>query len=185
MRKGIEAKQSRNVSETVVFADKLFAFLDFQFEVVVYNRFTRALTERFAKSGFSVMQFCRKFVERNFSVEVLLEYSHDLVFERVGIFHFGNEYSRSPNPDQENMAHEVIDYGADAVLGSHPYVTQGIEMYKGKPIFYSLGNFIFDMSNSATHIAYIVKMDFVNDTGECTVYPVIISGYLPYFMGPD
>lgn len=100
-------------------------------------------------------------------------------------FHFGNEYSRSPNPDQEKMAHEVIDYGADAVLGSHPHVTQGIEMYKGKPIFYSLGNFIFDMSNSATHIAYIVKMDFVNDTGECTVYPVIISGYLPYFMGPD
>ena len=72
------------------------------------------------------------------------------------------------------MAHEVIDYGADAVLGSHPHVTQGIEMYKGKPIFYSLGNFIFDMSNSATHIAYIVKIDFVNDTGECTVYPVII-----------
>lgn len=100
-------------------------------------------------------------------------------------FHFGNEYSRSPNPDQEKMAHEVIDYGADAVLGSHPHVTQGIEMYKGKPIFYSLGNFIFDMSNSATHIAYIVKIDFVNDTGECTVYPVIISGYLPYFMGPD
>ena len=55
VRKGIEAKQSRNISETVVFADKLFAFLDFQFEVVVYNRFTRALTERFAKSGFSVM----------------------------------------------------------------------------------------------------------------------------------
>lgn len=45
-------------------------------------------------------------------------------------FHFGNEYSRSPNPDQEKMAHEVIDYGADAVLGSHPHVTQGIEMYK-------------------------------------------------------
>lgn len=90
--------------------------------------------------------------------------------------------------DSDVAKHQIQDAkanGADAVLGSHPHVTQGIEMYKGKPIFYSLGNFIFDMSNSATHIAYIVKIDFVNDTGECTVYPVIISGYLPYFMGPD
>ncbi len=97
-------------------------------------------------------------------------------------FHFGNEYSHSPNEDQKKMAHEVIDDGADVVLGSHPHVTQGIEVYNGKPIFYSLGNFIFDQSNTATHSAYMVKIDLVNDTGECTVYPIIISGYLPHFM---
>ena len=45
MRKGIEAKQSRNISETVVFADKLFAFVDFQFDIVVYYRFAGALAE--------------------------------------------------------------------------------------------------------------------------------------------
>ncbi len=98
-------------------------------------------------------------------------------------FHFGNEYSQSPNEDQIKMAHEVIDDGADVVLGAHPHVTQGIEVYNGKPIFYSLGNFVFDQQNTVTHSAYIVEIDFVNDTEECTVYPIIISGYLPYFMG--
>lgn len=96
--------------------------------------------------------------------------------------HFGNEYSRSPNENQKKIAHELIDYGADIVLGSHPHVTQGIEVYNGKPIFYSLGNFIFDQSNPNTHTAYFVQIDLVNSTGECTVYPIYISNYLPKFM---
>ena len=103
----------------------------------------------------------------------------------VVYMHFGNEYSNSPNGDQVKIAHELIDSGADVVLGSHPHVTQGIEMYNGKPIFYSLGNFIFDQSNEATHSAYFVQIDLVNDTGECTVYPIYISGYLPHYMDSD
>lgn len=99
--------------------------------------------------------------------------------------HFGNEYSNSPNDDQVRIAHELIDYGADVVIGSHPHVTQGIEMYNGKPIFYSLGNFIFDQSNEATHSAYFVQIDLVNDTGTCTVYPIYISNYLPQFMDSE
>lgn len=100
----------------------------------------------------------------------------------IAYLHFGNEYSNSPNEDQVKIAHELIDYGADVVLGAHPHVTQGIEMYNGKPIFYSLGNFIFDQSNTATHSAYFVKIDLVNDTGVCTVYPIYISNYLPQHM---
>lgn len=103
----------------------------------------------------------------------------------VAYLHFGNEYSNSPNENQVKIAHELIDYGADVVIGSHPHVTQGIEMYNGKPIFYSLGNFIFDQSNTATHSAYFVQIDMVNDTGECTVYPIYISNYLPQHMSPD
>lgn len=99
--------------------------------------------------------------------------------------HFGNEYSRSPNDDQVKIAHELIDYGADVVIGSHPHVTQGIEMYKGKPICYSLGDFIFDLSIPETLRDYFVEIDIVNDTGELTVYPVNIIGYLPYFMSPE
>ena len=99
--------------------------------------------------------------------------------------HFGNEYSRSPNEDQIRISHELIDAGADVVIGAHPHVTQGIEMYNGKPICYSLGNFIFDQSNTVTHRAYFVQIDLVNDTGLLTVYPVNINGYLPYFMPPS
>lgn len=103
----------------------------------------------------------------------------------VVFMHYGNEYSRSPNEDQIRISHELIDDGADVVIGSHPHVTQGIEMYNGKPIFYSLGNFMFDQAREDTHSAYIVKMDLVNDTCECTVYPVYIYGYLPQFMDSD
>ena len=58
-------------------------------------------------------------------------------------FHFGNEYSPA-NTHQEKLAHTVIDAGADIVVGHHPHVMEKVEEYKGKPIFYSLGNFIFD-----------------------------------------
>lgn len=58
-------------------------------------------------------------------------------------FHFGNEYSL-PSDRQILLAHSAIDSGADIVVGHHPHVMQRIEEYKGKPIFYSLGNYIFD-----------------------------------------
>ncbi|WP_455645631.1 CapA family protein [Methanosphaera sp.] len=96
--------------------------------------------------------------------------------------HYGNEYSRSPNEAQENISHKAIDAGADAVVGAHAHVTQGIEMYNGKPIFYNLGNFMFDQSNTATHRAYMVNFDVVDENVTATVYPVDIIGYLPHFM---
>ena len=58
-------------------------------------------------------------------------------------FHFGVEYS-PVNTHQESLAHMAIDNGADIVVGTHPHVMERTETYKGKIIFYSLGNFIFD-----------------------------------------
>ncbi len=48
-----------------------------------------------------------------------------------------------PPEEVKDFAHKVIDAGADAYLGHGPHVMRGIEIYKGKPIFYSLGNFVF------------------------------------------
>ncbi len=45
---------------------------------------------------------------------------------------------------QKSLAHKIIEAGADLIIGHHPHVVQNIEIYKGKMIFYSLGNFIFD-----------------------------------------
>ena len=103
----------------------------------------------------------------------------------VAYLHYGNEYATSPNEDQLKISHELIDAGADIVIGSHPHVTQGVEMYKGKPIFYSLGNCVFDMSGNGVENAYMLRIDLVNDTGKCTVYPVYISDCLPQFMGKE
>lgn len=62
----------------------------------------------------------------------------------VVMFHWGIEYQPEGSFSQQNLAHQVIDAGADLIIGSHPHVVQDIEKYKGKLIFYSLGNFIFD-----------------------------------------
>jgi len=59
-------------------------------------------------------------------------------------FHWGKEFDRYPGDRQREMAHTAIENGADLVIGHHPHVLQSVEEYKGKLIFYSLGNFVFD-----------------------------------------
>jgi gamma-polyglutamate biosynthesis protein CapA len=62
----------------------------------------------------------------------------------VVIFHWGKEFDFYPSEHQKTVAHMACESGADIVIGHHPHVLQGIEKYKGKYIFYSLGNFVFD-----------------------------------------
>lgn len=58
--------------------------------------------------------------------------------------HWGIEFADQPNQKIKDLAHEFIDNGVDLIIGSHPHVIQSKEKYKGKMIYYSLGNFIFD-----------------------------------------
>lgn len=58
-------------------------------------------------------------------------------------FHWGTELATVPDANQTTLARAAIDAGADLVAGHHPHVLQGIEIYKGKTIVYSLGNFCF------------------------------------------
>ncbi len=62
----------------------------------------------------------------------------------IPFMHWGWEYERSASMRQRQLARIMIDAGADAVVGGHPHVTQDVEHYKGKPIIYSLGNFLMD-----------------------------------------
>ena len=62
----------------------------------------------------------------------------------IPFMHWGWERERQPSARQRRLARLMIDAGADAVVGGHPHVTQGDESYAGKPIIYSLGNFVFD-----------------------------------------
>lgn len=61
----------------------------------------------------------------------------------IPFFHWGRESKGQPEPYQVEVGHAAIESGASMVLGSHPHVLQGIEVYKGAPIVYSLGNFVF------------------------------------------
>lgn len=58
--------------------------------------------------------------------------------------HWGTEYKKEPEDSIKKLARKFIDEGADLVIGTHPHVVQPMEEYKGKRIYYSLGNFIFD-----------------------------------------
>lgn len=58
--------------------------------------------------------------------------------------HWGKEYETSILPIIRMLGHKFIDSGADLIIGSHPHVVQEKEIYNGKTIYYSLGNFIFD-----------------------------------------
>jgi hypothetical protein len=59
-------------------------------------------------------------------------------------FHWGVEYTAVPTAEQVRFARAAIDLGAAIVIGSHPHWVQATEIYKGKQILYSLGNFVFD-----------------------------------------
>lgn len=59
-------------------------------------------------------------------------------------FHGGNEHYPLPRPGLQDLCRFCVDLGADAVVGNHPHIRGAYEIYKNKPIFYSLGNFLFD-----------------------------------------
>ncbi len=58
--------------------------------------------------------------------------------------HWGDEYKEISNPRQRQLAHALIDSGVDLIIGHHPHVVEEMEIYNNHPIFYSLGNFVFD-----------------------------------------
>ncbi len=63
---------------------------------------------------------------------------------QVAYVHWGEEYVLTHTLSQELLAESLIDTGIDAVIGHHPHVVQDVALYDNKPIFYSLGNFVFD-----------------------------------------
>lgn len=77
----------------------------------------------------------------------------------IAFLHWGEEYTHEQNEHQIAFAHTLVENGVDAIIGAHPHVVEGIETYKDKPIFYSLGNFIFDQYFSQdVQDGYALKM---------------------------
>jgi poly-gamma-glutamate capsule biosynthesis protein CapA/YwtB (metallophosphatase superfamily) len=66
----------------------------------------------------------------------------------VVTFHWGVPYEREPAPADRAKARLAVDCGADVVIGHHPHIVQPFEIYRGRPIFYSVGNFVLGSGNS-------------------------------------
>jgi len=76
--------------------------------------------------------------------------------------HWGVEDSFISTPEQVKFAHKLMDRGVDIILGHHPHHYQGIEVYKGKPIVYSMGNFLFDQNHPENQEGFILNMKFTD-----------------------
>jgi len=100
----------------------------------------------------------------------------------IAYYHWGMEREYMPMKYQRDIGRFTIDSGADLVLGTHPHVLQGIEIYNGKNIVYSLANFCFGGNNHPTdQDAIIFQQTFtfddgkLQDTNETNIIPVLIS----------
>lgn len=97
--------------------------------------------------------------------------------------HWGIEYQTQFSKGQQIKAYQFIDAGADAVIGAHPHVIQPIEIYQNKPIFYSLGNFIFDQTfskNTQQGLAVSIKLENKNINYE--IITLESKNLIPYIL---
>ncbi|HEU4677799.1 MAG TPA: CapA family protein, partial [Candidatus Paceibacterota bacterium] len=86
---------------------------------------------------------------------------------------------------QERLAKELVDDGADLVIGHHPHVVEDVALYRGKPVFYSLGNFVFDQYFSTDVMEGLgVTLTLENEYADyaLTGYATMESRSAPYVM---
>jgi poly-gamma-glutamate synthesis protein (capsule biosynthesis protein) len=94
--------------------------------------------------------------------------------------HWGGEHTLQPVPSQRMEAHRLVNAGADLLVCHHTHTLQTIEEYKGKMIYYSIGNFIFDQQKAINTKACMVKLT-VNKTGIKTeTIPIQIRQCIPH-----
>lgn len=93
--------------------------------------------------------------------------------------HWGKEHALRPLPQQVMEAHRLIDVGASALICHHTHTFQPVEHYKGCPIYYSLGNFIFDPQRDINRRAAIVKVTVGASTTDFQTFPIHIFPCTP------
>ena len=115
------------------------------------------------------------------AVKKMAIYPDDIV---IAFVHAGTEYELHSSQFQRDLYHSLIDEaGVDAVIGAHPHVVQEVEEYQGKPIFYSLGNFVFDQYFSDdVQKGLAVQFTYHNDDFSYELIPLQSSRSQPYVL---
>jgi len=101
--------------------------------------------------------------------------------------HWGTEYRYSPFQNQQRLARQIIDAGADMIIGNHAHYAAAVEVYKGKPIWYALGNFVFDQTWSEPTMEGIsLELTFQGaELQQIRMRPhIILDKAQPNFMDP-
>jgi len=102
----------------------------------------------------------------------------------VASFHWGTELMTEPKEYQVNLARLAADSGASLVVGHHPHVPQPIEVYKGTPVLYSLGNFAFGSYSKRVKEGLLAVAEF-GEKGRCLrleVYPLLVNNSEVHFQ---
>jgi poly-gamma-glutamate synthesis protein (capsule biosynthesis protein) len=114
-----------------------------------------------------------------------IRFARPLADVLVVSLHWGNEYASRPQRSQVELAHRMIDAGADLVVGSHPHVVQPLELYRGHWIAYSLGNFVFDQKAPGTHRGLMLKVSLAGkQLTDVTPIPITIDETLQAVVTP-
>jgi poly-gamma-glutamate synthesis protein (capsule biosynthesis protein) len=100
-------------------------------------------------------------------------------------YHWGQELADHPADWQVALAHFTIDQGADVVVGHHPHVLQGAEIYKGRPIAYSMGNFIFGGNSRKDYDTAILRVALKDQQMKVEFLPVEVRDYEPTVVEGD
>jgi len=90
-------------------------------------------------------------------------------------FHWGDELADFPAEHYREFAHRVITFGVDAIIGHHPHVLQGIELYQGKVIVYSLGNLIFGGNAKRSYDTGVFEIRLTHSGPAYRFIPVRVS----------
>jgi poly-gamma-glutamate synthesis protein (capsule biosynthesis protein) len=72
--------------------------------------------------------------------------------------HWGREFTEAPTAGQIALAHRLVDAGADVIIGHHPHVLQSVELYRDRPIVYSLGNFVFGHQPAPRDLSALLEL---------------------------
>ena len=177
-----------------------FAFLAASDRTGQYNNYQPYLNAGYNKPGFANLEryYIKKQIDevKGVSDLVVLEwhtgreysfYPNDkcdtCLFLEVDIDEDENYFplAYAPNPKSRATKQFAIDNGADLVICHHPHIMQGVELYNGKLIAHSLGDFVFDLDYPETMPTFILNVK-VNETGfyEFTLTPVYIDDYIPH-----
>lgn len=93
-------------------------------------------------------------------------------------FHWGAEVMKTAKDYQVELGRKAVDWGADLVLGHHPHVLQELEVYKGRLIAYSLGNFVFGSESNRTNFSIILLCTFKGkDLVRVEAVPLDVNNY--------
>ena len=118
-------------------------------------------------------------IEKYYELVRRLKSENDYVVVNI---HWGTEYSLLETKEQTFVARGLVDSGVDVIFGHHPHVIEPVRVYKGKAIFYSLGNFVFDQTGENENTGLGVGAEFDDEKIKFNLFPYKIKVFAPDFL---